>query len=470
MNQLDLHSDATISALFQAWASAGRWLLGYSGGLDSTVLLNLCTRAQRLLRDAQLPAPQLQAVHVDHQLSPNHKHWVTHCEEQCRALSVPLIIKTSDVISQGEGLEAAAREARYGIFQNLLQQQDDVLMLGHHQDDQGETLLYRLMRGCGVHGAAAIPAQRALEQGLLARPLLNLPREQIQRYASSYGLAFIEDESNVDLQFDRNFLRQEVLPLLRQRWPSANRTLARFAGLAKEQQQLAHDMAGVDYAAVSTKDARFGQCLAIDKTLALPSHRRNNLYHFLLNALGIETSARVKITEIDAFAHSASAGKQLDAGHYSLRIHQGRLFFIDAQALTGLPRIRQPRGWQFEQHTDGVAGEIQLVETGSDVHPTPQGIRRQRYLLGQRMPNAVARVNGNGKSLKKLLQELGIPAWLRDLVPVLYADIDNASSAPNYQVAAIPGYLVCDDYKDAQGPRLEWQCKDANALESADLA
>ncbi|RZV49104.1 MAG: tRNA lysidine(34) synthetase TilS, partial [Pseudomonadales bacterium] len=297
MNQLDLHSDATISALFQAWASAGRWLLGYSGGLDSTVLLNLCTRAQRLLRDAQLPAPQLQAVHVDHQLSPNHKHWVTHCEEQCRALSVPLIIKTSDVISQGEGLEAAAREARYGIFQNLLQQQDDVLMLGHHQDDQGETLLYRLMRGCGVHGAAAIPAQRALEQGLLARPLLNLPREQIQRYASSYGLAFIEDESNVDLQFDRNFLRQEVLPLLRQRWPSANRTLARFAGLAKEQQQLAHDMAGVDYAAVSTKDARFGQCLAIDKTLALPSHRRNNLYHFLLHALGIETSARVKITE-----------------------------------------------------------------------------------------------------------------------------------------------------------------------------
>ncbi|MGB5326039.1 MAG: tRNA lysidine(34) synthetase TilS [Pseudomonadales bacterium] len=498
MNPLDLKSDSALLDLFRPWLAAPRWLVGYSGGLDSSVLLQLCVHALRAHRATGAAAPLLQAVHVDHGLSPQHANWAEHCAAVCKALSVPLKIESLQISNTGGGLEQAARDARYALFEAALAK-GDVLMLGHHEDDQGETLLYRLMRGCGVRGASAIPRQRALGTALVARPLLDLPRQTLQEYATAHAIECIEDESNADTRFDRNFLRHEVLPLLQARWPRANRSLARFAGHAREQGLLARDLASLDLATALHSDSRFGQSLSIAVITALPEHRRFNLYQHCLALLGLDPRGRLRIEEIDTLVRGGQSSAQFPLGSYSLRLHQDQLFFIAEHELVSLPRIRQPFVWQFEPLQDRTAGEL-LLQRGCNSEVQQKGLREQAYLLGQRLPEAQARINGQGKSLKRLLQELGIPAWLRDVTPVIYAlpeamqekatvaqksahDLPgargplNASGALNaggplnargpLKVAAIPGFVVCDEFAESGGRQLAWHCTAPNALHIA---
>ena len=201
------------------------YLIAYSGGMDSHVLLVALAE----LSSSRPNFPALRAVHVHHGLSPYADDWADHCQSICQNLGVELVVHWVEVASHQASLERAARVARYQVFESVLKP-GEILLQGHHQDDQAETLLLRLLRGTGVDGAKAIPAQRRLGAGEVFRPLLDFSREQLAQYARHQQLQWIEDESNQDTGFDRNYLRHQVLPLLQQRWPAASKVLARFAG------------------------------------------------------------------------------------------------------------------------------------------------------------------------------------------------------------------------------------------------
>ncbi|WP_295565177.1 tRNA lysidine(34) synthetase TilS [uncultured Stenotrophomonas sp.] len=207
-------------------------LVGYSGGVDSTVLLHW------LWRCAQATGTPLRAVHVHHGLQPAADDWVRHCQQQCAALGVELAVHHVQVDdSTGLGLEGAARQARRAAFATELRE-GETLALAQHQDDQAETFLLRALRGSGVDGLAAMAEHGRLGTHRLWRPLLHAPRSTLLDYARQHALHWIEDPSNAEDHADRNFLRLQVLPLLRQRWPHAAAALAGSALHCRQTREL----------------------------------------------------------------------------------------------------------------------------------------------------------------------------------------------------------------------------------------
>ena len=195
---------------------ASRWLVAFSGGIDSTVLLHALSGSRAPLQ------AEIIAIHVDHGLHPDSRQWAMHCQQFAEQLEVPYISKRITVDDElRSGPEAAARQARYAVLQTLLID-GDCLLSAHHEEDQAETLLLSLMRGSGPAGLAGIGAAQEFGQGRLLRPLLGVSGEAIQDYAQRHELSWIEDPSNADTRFDRNFLRREIMPRLASRWPAVS--------------------------------------------------------------------------------------------------------------------------------------------------------------------------------------------------------------------------------------------------------
>ena len=204
------------------WRNAKAWHVALSGGLDSTVLLHLLVQLRQIHS-----LPPLAAVHVHHGLQVAADAWPAHCQALCDALSVPLQVFRVQV-QAGASLERAARDARYQAFVAVTQAQE-VLLTGQHRDDQAETVLFRLLRGTGVSGLAGMPHQRTLGEGHLCRPLLDVSRAELEVYARAHALTWVEDPSNTQTDFSRNYLRHEVFPALTKRWPQATASMARSA-------------------------------------------------------------------------------------------------------------------------------------------------------------------------------------------------------------------------------------------------
>lgn len=227
---------SAISHLEHALATERAVLLAYSGGLDSSVLLHQLVQ----LRE-QRPQLQLRAVHIHHGLSPLADGWVAHCQQQCDRWRVPLVVVRVQVDAREGGIEAAARQARYRALRQQLAA-GETLLTAQHLDDQSETLLLALKRGSGPAGLAAMPQQQLLGDHRHLRPLLAQSRQQLESWAQRYQIGWIEDDSNLDPRYDRNFLRLQVMPLLNQRWPHFASAVARSAQLCGEQERLLDEL------------------------------------------------------------------------------------------------------------------------------------------------------------------------------------------------------------------------------------
>lgn len=293
----------------------GRLSVGLSGGCDSVVLLHALVELGF--------GERIDVIHVHHGLSPNAGQWVTFCIDYCRRLGVDCLVRRVEVEQgSGLGLEAAARAARYRVFSSVAA---DTLLLGHHQGDQAETVLFNLLRGAGVTGAAAIPADRRLGRLRILRPLLGVSRNEIEAYAQAARLEWIDDESNADTALSRNFMRHEVLTALAKRFPAAERNLAQAASHFAEADLLLGELAGIDWQTVAD-----GEALLLVKVREMSLSRLKNLLRHRLRQLGWQVPAAARLEEFARQLQSAGPDRHpaLDLAEGSMIAGQGRLRWV----------------------------------------------------------------------------------------------------------------------------------------------
>ncbi|QWT45967.1 tRNA lysidine(34) synthetase TilS [Azospira inquinata] len=437
---------ARLQALLGAgFPPGGRLWVGLSGGRDSVLQLALLREAAPLLGFS------LSAIHVHHGLSPRADAWADFCVRLCRDWELPLEVVRVQVAPQGgEGLEAAARRARYAAYQAL---DGDALALAHHQDDQAETLLLNLLRGAGVAGLAAMPPRRPLLRPgrtplVLLRPLLDYPRAWIEDQLARRGLDWVEDESNGDARFSRNFLRRDVLPLLEQRF-SARTSLARAAAWAGEAETLLEELAAEDGARGASPDFPGTLSLAALQGLSGP-RRRNLLRHWLHRQGGPRPEART-LAELEAqvLAYRPDGQMAWRCGQWVARGWRGALFLEHDPLAT--PSLPESAPWEGEMPVPWGSGTI------FSARATGQGLNAAALEAGP----AQFRPRQGGESfqlagrphrpLKKLLQESAVPPWQRERLPLLWLG-ETLAWVPGIGMGAA---LICPP--EEEGWRLTWE-------------
>lgn len=431
-----LLTDASLTEQLAGFPPDSRFAVAFSGGLDSTVLLH-ATHAALQHRGTGV----LRAIHIHHGLSPHADAWEAHCRAVCAALGVPLHVERIQVRrEEGASLENLARQRRYEAFEALLAS-DDVLLMAHHLDDQAETFLLRTLRGAGPRGLAAIPAQRPLGRGRLYRPLLHVSRASLEIRAREHGLHWVDDESNASLRHDRNYCRHSVLPLLEARWPAYRESWLRTAQLAQESDELNDALAQLDFEGVRT-----GSLTVLDaqKLQALSPARQRNVLRYWLQLAGAPDPGWNVLMHIGSEMLEAGA----DA-HPELRWREGALSVV----------VRRHKGCLYLQKVmQNIATSSRFAWHPHDTLHLPsngcvyalavegQGLRTvqgAQLSLRYRQGGEVCRLAGRrSRPLKKILQDANVPPWLRERIPLVYADDT---------LVCIPGIGVCDGWRAGLG-------------------
>lgn len=406
-------------------------LVGYSGGLDSTVLLHTLAGHQPI---------RIRALHVHHGLHADADAWAAHCQRNCDALGIELLIERVRVADNGLGREGDARHSRHASFARHLRD-DEVLALAHHRDDQAETFLLRALRGSGVDGLAAMRPWRAYARGWLWRPLLEVPREALLEYAFEHGLSWIEDPSNGDASLDRNFLRAQVMPLLRTRWPHADPAFARSAALSADAADLLD--AGDEIALATVGNGDGG--IAIDTLRELPASRRARVVRRWVAERGLPPlpGNGIACIERDLLGASRDGGARFEWADACIQHWRGSLHghrmppALPAewtQPWDGNDVLKLPTGATF-----ALIGAVRF-DAPLRMHARQGG---ERILLPGRTHH---------HALKHVLQERGIPPWHRNGMPLL-SDTHGTLLAAGDDILS----ATLHAWLQARGARLDWR-------------
>ena len=410
-------------------------LVGLSGGLDSTALLHA------LAQDPRTRAQGLRAVHVHHGLQPLAGEWANHCAGFCDSIGVPLtIVKVLVDRDSGEGLEAAARRARYSAFENLLMP-GEVLVTAHHRDDQAETFLLRALRGSGPDGLAAMRPWRKLAAGSHWRPLLETPRSELLAYADQHGLAWLEDPSNDELRHDRNFLRHRVLPLLRERWPQVDAAFTRSAVLNADAVEL---LAREDALALAMSRTLDPQALSVQVLSDLPVSRRARVLRRWIEELGFPPLPGEGVAQIESDLLTARADARARFEWRDAVVQRWR-------DLLHVQRRREPLPFEWNVAWSGqwplpLPGGDLLQLQGAEAFPSPL-----RVFARQGGERIVLPGRAHSHTLKNLFQELGVPPWEREALPLLADDAGELVAVADLAYSA-----VFDAWLRDAGARLLW--------------
>jgi len=430
-----LTSQSFLQRLQQLPLPAG-YQVAYSGGMDSHVLLH----AMAGLRD-RLPVP-VAAVHVNHGLQADAAHWDAHCRAVCEDLGLDYVTLAVDArAGSGDSPEAAARTARYAALAAWLPAGHG-LLTAQHRDDQAETLLLQLLRGAGVHGLAAMPAWSRFGAGTRLRPLLDAARDELRAYADRHRLAWVDDPSNFDTGYDRNFLRHSVLPVLAERWPAAAASMARSAA---HQAEAAAALDAVAQQDLCTATGAVAGPLALPVVAGLPAPRQRNAVRYWLRAL---TGSAPSTAVLERILHDMTIPRP-DAmpcvrwGGFELRRYRDALYLLRQ---TRPPDPAQEMPWSLAQPLELPADGGVLSakrQAGQGIRQSligPGGVRVGWRRGGERC--APAGRGGGHHALKKLFQERGIPPWQRARIPLIYLDD---------RLAAVAGLWVCEPCQAGPG-------------------
>ena len=360
---------------------------------------------------------QLRAVHVDHGLHANAATWAGQCEAMARELGVTFEVCRVDVdLTSGDGVEAAARHARYAALEALLET-GETLMTAHHADDQVETVLLRLLRGTGVRGLGSIAERMPFGPGWLMRPLLTVDRSELEAYARARSLTWVEDPTNLDTALDRNYLRHEVVPILRRRWPGLPAAIGRSARLAAEGAALLRELAEQDSAPV----VRDG-LIELDALRRLAPARQRNLVRHVLHERGLVPPSETQLLSGLAQLLSARVDRQpvLRWSGGQIRRYRERLYVLDSDPGQATAQLPDEYTWDGCAPLDmgPVRGRLRLVHDDAPAANAGDLIVRFRR-GGERLPEADQR---HHKRLKKVLQACGVLPWMRAHVPLVSRD------------------------------------------------
>ena len=428
----------SLPDLQQHIAGQTHLLVAYSGGLDSTVLLHqlVCLRQQQPF--------SLRAIHIHHGLNPLAESWVAHCQQQCARWQVELEVVNVQVDGREKGIEAAAREARYRAFRQHIQP-GEALLTAQHLDDQCETLLLALKRGSGPAGLAAMPDKMHAGAYVHLRPLLRQTRAQLELWSAEQQLSWIEDDSNQDTRYDRNFLRQQILPQLAARWPHFAQATARSAALCGEQEQLLDELLAESLHALIDKQG----ALAIQTLEPMSAVRRAALLRrWIAHHHGLMPS-RDALSRIwqEVACSREDAEPRLQLGNFEVRRFRDRLYWLARH-----PSVRdQILDWPVTASfltLPAKIGRLERADKGTPVRAPQAGEAVSVRFQAQGKFHILGRAGS--RPIKKIWQELGIPPWQRERTPLLfYGD----------RLIAAPGVFVTreGDPKQQPGWHICWQ-------------
>ncbi len=426
------------------------YLVALSGGLDSTVLLHALTQSQS---GSALP---LRAIHINHGLHPAAASWTRFCQDFCERLHVPLITLSVDATApKGESPEDWARSARYGaVAEQMLP--DELVLTAHHQDDQAETLLLQLLRGAGPAGLAAMASFRKFHCGWIGRPLLKHARQELHAYAAAENLNWVDDSSNCDLRFDRNYLRVEVLPRLRARWPRYADTLARAAKWQADANTAIDVLAAEDLKSAETSHAAaFGMptpSLLVSALRALPQARMRHVLRLWVKESGLPMPAATHLSRVvmDVLESGCDRNPHVSWSGAEIRRYRDAIYL-------GPPLAPVDSAWSIQRahmantflHQRGGLLQVMLdmksASCRSKWRDWPIWVRYRQGGEVCRPYGAAHRI-----TLKNLWQQHGVPPWLRDRWPLIFVD---------QELAAVPNLAVCEPFCGTTGTelRFSWQ-------------
>lgn len=388
-------------------------LVGFSGGIDSTVLLH----ALYLIKKEHDPALMIRAIHVHHGLNAKANAWQQHCAQLCQQWEIPFICRHVFVDPSEKGIEAAARDARYQAYREVIEV-NEVLVTAQHLDDQAETFLLALKRGSGPAGLSSMPGSLSFvtKQGQtqLLRPLLTIPRVDLETYMQEQQLPWVEDDSNQDDRYDRNFLRLHILPRLTARWPHISHAIARSASLCAEQESLLDEL--LQETLEGMMDYRGG--LFIDELQNCSLAKRNAL---IRRWIGLHQLPMPPFNQLERIWHEVALARQ-DAepvcrlGAVEIRRYQGALWVV--QRIANLAGQQYTWSYPASFELPESLGILQIMEGQGQIRP-PEPCESVTVRFGlQGTLNIVGR--HRSRSSKKIWQELGVAPWMRERIPLIY--------------------------------------------------
>lgn len=390
-----------------------RLVVGLSGGLDSVVLLDILDALRARL------GFHLSAIHINHQISSHAPAWAEFCQALCARRQIPLGVVAVDLQHRhGLGLEAAARAARYQAF---AARPEEFVVLAQHQDDQAETVLLQLLRGAGAKGLSAMPQLRheaARSDVAYLRPLLQATRAEILAYAQAHGLDWVEDESNADTVYDRNFLRHRAFPLLIERFPACRATLARSARHLAEAAQLLEELARLDAAHAIPAGK-----LNLDALSAMPEARARNLLRFWLAQAGVAAPGSERLGEVLRQLTTAAQDAEicLSVGQHEIRRFRGEACLVPLLASV-VPHAVWDWHGEAQLRLDSLQVDLGFSEMpGRGISLAKLRAAPVTLRLRQGGEHFQPACNRPRRSLKNLLQESGVPPWERERLPLLYS-------------------------------------------------
>ena len=433
---MPIDADKLPDLLQQLPPAPAGYVVAYSGGLDSTVLLH----AMAQLREAD--GLTVFAVHVNHQLHPDALRWSEHCRAFATELGVPCRLETVTVVDTGnQGPEAAARAARYEALQAYMRF-GQVLLTAHHLEDQFETVLLRLLRGGGVAGLGAMAPRASFPPGEMCRPLLDVSRAELQRYAQHFDLHWVDDSSNEDLRFDRNFLRHRITAEIIARWPGAASNAARSAAIARDARALLDELAEDDLSGIAA-----GETLSVTALKALTLPRVRNCLRRAIEQRNLPMPSARKLETIwsDLINARGDAQPHVQWPGAEVRRYRDRVY-LRVPIETPLP---EPRTWQDPRHQalSGDHGRLRLRAcTGPGLAPALADSSLEVCFRrgGERLRPVGSR---HHRRLKFLFQDHGIVPWMRDWVPLIYA---------GEKLAAVGDLWISADLVETPGLAVDW--------------
>jgi tRNA(Ile)-lysidine synthase len=385
--------------------------IAYSGGLDSHVLLQVLASIQNKIK------PKLIAVHINHGISNDADLWVKHCQRICEDLVIEFQTFSVDLSHKSDkGTEAFAREKRYEVLGNLISSHD-LLLTAHHMDDQVETILLQLMRGSGPDGLVGMPQAREFSKGILLRPLLDYSREEIRDYALSESLSWVEDESNKSNKYDRNFLRNRIIPELITRWPGALKTMQRAARHQAEARSLINEISGSDLDVVCES---IYTKVDISRFNNLSGIRKKNVLRAWIKKNKLDMPDAQIVEKIIAEVIHANTDRNpcVKWKGGEIRRYRGYLYIMK---LLPAHDVELNKCWDLDESLKLTSGYLKAVSgkgSGIKKDMLSNDIVEIRYRQGGEQIRLSGRVETH--ELKKLFQAQGILPWLRDRIPLIY--------------------------------------------------